>query len=597
MTELDRAESEAKAESQPRPADGVPEDLLAPETAKPAPGQLPRLGPLGWTRWAWRQLTSMRTALLLLMLLAVAAVPGSILPQNRVDPARVDQWVTSHAKLGPLLERLGMFDVYASPWFSAIYILLFVSLVGCVIPRTRQHGRAMRARPPRTPRRLDRMPEHTVRLVAAAPADTVAAALTTLRRRRYRVADDSEPGADGTGPGADGGAVAAERGYLAETGNLVFHLGLLGLLIAVATGSLYGYSGQATVVVGQKFADTLPRYDSFSAGSRVDTNDLPPFSFRLNSMDVSYETTVRSQMGAARGFQANITVRNSPDAPERNQTVEVNGPLDVNGARVFLSGNGYAPMITVRDGRGTVVKSGPVVFLPRDGNYTSLGVVKVPDAKPRQIALNGFFLPTAAVDATTGLYSAFPGPQRPMLILAAYVSAPGEDGLGLNSGVPQSVFVLDTTKLTQLKDAKGEPFQIQLGVGQSATLPDGSGTVTFEGYQRYGVFDIRYDPSKLPALLAALLALAGLTASLFVRRRRVWVRVTPGPQGGSRVEVAGLARGEDAGLGMELVSLLDALGPAREDSATSALAGDDRDPVGDAHDSGTISDDAPKIKE
>ena len=41
---------------------------------------LPRLGPLGWARWAWRQLTSMRTALFLLLLLAIAALPGSIWP-------------------------------------------------------------------------------------------------------------------------------------------------------------------------------------------------------------------------------------------------------------------------------------------------------------------------------------------------------------------------------------------------------------------------------------------------------------------------------------------------------------------------------------
>ncbi len=44
----------------------------------------PALGPRELLRWAWRQLTSMRTALLLLLLLALAAVPGSVVPQRAV---------------------------------------------------------------------------------------------------------------------------------------------------------------------------------------------------------------------------------------------------------------------------------------------------------------------------------------------------------------------------------------------------------------------------------------------------------------------------------------------------------------------------------
>jgi cytochrome c biogenesis protein len=185
-------------------------DLLAPETDRPEPVQLPRLGLVGWLRWAWRQLTSMRTALLLLLLLAVAAVPGSVLPQNRVDPGRVQQYLQDHPKLGPVLQRLDLFDVYASPWFSAIYLLLFVSLIVCVIPRTRQHVRAIRARPPCTPQRLDRMPAHAVRQVAAAPADALAVARTALRKGRYRVADDAS---------ARTAERSGRRGYLAETGN------------------------------------------------------------------------------------------------------------------------------------------------------------------------------------------------------------------------------------------------------------------------------------------------------------------------------------------------------------------------------------------
>jgi hypothetical protein len=83
-----------------------------------------------WPRWAWRQLTSMRTALVLLFLLALGSVPGSVLPQEGSDPGAVQQYFASHAALAPWLNRLGLFNVFAAPWFAAIYLLLFTSLVG-----------------------------------------------------------------------------------------------------------------------------------------------------------------------------------------------------------------------------------------------------------------------------------------------------------------------------------------------------------------------------------------------------------------------------------------------------------------------------------
>jgi len=129
-------------------------------STQPEPPRLPSLTVGGWLRWAWRQLTSMRTALLLLFLLALAAVPGSVFPQRGSSTGDVGQYLAQHPGIGPLLDRLGMFDVFGSPWFSAIYLLLFVSLVGCVVPRSVQHARALRARPPAAPRNLDRLPEH-----------------------------------------------------------------------------------------------------------------------------------------------------------------------------------------------------------------------------------------------------------------------------------------------------------------------------------------------------------------------------------------------------------------------------------------------------
>ena len=99
-------------------------------------------------RWVWRQVTSMRTALILLLLLALAAVPGSIIPQEGVDSLKTSNWQADHTTLTPIYERLGLFSVYDSPWFSAIYLLLMLSLVGCILPRLWHYWRGFRAQPP-----------------------------------------------------------------------------------------------------------------------------------------------------------------------------------------------------------------------------------------------------------------------------------------------------------------------------------------------------------------------------------------------------------------------------------------------------------------
>src|SRR6266511_1463476 len=161
-------------------------------------------------RRSWRQLTSMRTALILLFLLAVAAIPGSLLPQRTVAVEKVNQYLATHGDTGRWLDRLWLFDVYSSPWFSAIYLLLFVSLVGCFVPRLRVHTEALQ--------RLERLPAHAS-LPGPVPAADVAGA---LRARRFRVAVR----ADG-----EVTTVSAEKGQLKESGNLLFHLALLALLI------------------------------------------------------------------------------------------------------------------------------------------------------------------------------------------------------------------------------------------------------------------------------------------------------------------------------------------------------------------------------
>ena len=134
-------------------------------------------------RFIWRQLTSMRSALFLLLLLAIASVPGSLLPQRGENPVAVDNFILRHQYLGKLLDSLKFFDVFASVWFSAIYILLFISMIGCVIPRTFQHLKLVFKAPPDAPKFLDKMDAYSV-IEGANHAESKELALKWFKSKR-----------------------------------------------------------------------------------------------------------------------------------------------------------------------------------------------------------------------------------------------------------------------------------------------------------------------------------------------------------------------------------------------------------------------------
>ncbi|WP_188536332.1 cytochrome c biogenesis protein ResB [Kocuria dechangensis] len=536
------------------PSSSGPSPGTSPEPPrKGEPGvELPSLGPLGMLRWAWTQLTKMNTALFLLLLLAVAAVPGSVFPQRIQDPTAVSDYIDNNPVLGEWLDRLQLFDVFSSAWFSAIYLLLFVSLVGCVLPRAAKHWRAWRAQPPRTPRRLERLPEHRAFALGGrdgaaepAPDEVVADAARLLKKRGYRVAVRDA--------GTAAPSVAAERGMWKEVGNVVFHLALLGVLVSVAVGSLFGYKGQRVLVEGESFVNTLIGYDSFTPGTNYDADWLEPFSLRLDRFEAEFnrDTTVPQNYGAPLDFTAEVTVQDEPGAEPRQEVLKVNQPVEVNGVKSYLVGNGYAPVVRVTDGNGDVAFEGPVVTIPTDGVYTSSFVLKVPDARPDQLGLVGLLLPTAVGEEGTMPRSVDPGLANPQLILSSYYG-----DLGLDSGDPQNVFVLDVEPLTELNAMMSSNGAIKLdGANRTYELPEGKGTIEFLDVKRYVGLDIHYDPGKTGAFVSFLAAFAGLLMSMFIARRRVWVRAARGTDDDGRpttvLEYGLLARGEDPRLHTE----------------------------------------------
>src|SRR6185503_6989469 len=183
----------------------------------------------------------------------------------------------------------------------AIYVLLFISLVGCLTPRLIEHARSLRATPVAAPRNLSRLPKHHAAEVSGDP-DAVAADMSSRLRGWRRIVRKQT---DNTVE------ISAEKGYLREFGNIVFHFSLLGLLVAVAAGKLFGYEGNVIVVAngGPGFCSASPAaFDSFRAGNTVDGTSLHPICIRVDDFDATYLPS-----GQATSFAANVEYQAGDD--------------------------------------------------------------------------------------------------------------------------------------------------------------------------------------------------------------------------------------------------------------------------------------------
>jgi len=470
----------------------------------------------------------MRVALILLFLLALASIPGSIFPQRGTSPLRVNEFLKDNPTTGPILDRLYMFDVFASPWFASIYLLLFISLTGCVLPRALDHYKELRSEPPVAPRNLRRLPVHQQWQSNSDSSQIISETAVAWKKRGWRVRQGD-------------GWLSAEKGYARETGNLLFHLSLLVLLLAVGYGGAVGYRGTVIVREDAGFANNVTQYDTFAPGRIFGTDQLPPFSFELQEFESEFQRGGQ-QNGAPRAFRADVLVKDDPKSEPRPVAIEVNYPLRTSGITVYLVGHGYAPEFTVRDADGKVVWEDASVFLPQDTAFTSSGVVKIPDTVP-QLGLQGFFLPTVSEDFSNGPVSKFPAPDDPEVYLSAW-----QGDLGLDSGMPQSVYRLETENMKRIGIE-------ELAPGETWTLPNSAGTVEFTGYRQWATFVITKDPGKGWALGAAIASIIGLSLSLLIPRRRAWLRVTATDDRGNVIEVAGLSKTEAPGLADEISQL------------------------------------------
>ena len=538
--------------------------------------QGPVRGALAFLRNIWRQLTSMRTALVLLFLLALASLPGALLPQWSLNTSKTAQYIVDHGAWGVLLNHLGFFEVFASPWYAAIYLLLFTSLIGCLLPRTWDFVGQIRMKPVSTPRNLGRMPHHATVLTTGSQDQVAERIIAGLRR--WRLVRRTE--ADGTVT-----TISAEKGFLREVGNLIFHFSLLGLLVAIAVGKLFGFEGSLIINAddgaSSSFCSSSPaNYDNFRPGLLVDGTDLTPFCVSIDKFKAAYTDT-----GQASSFVASIRYQSGAQLNGDSWTstnLEVNDPLRIQGQRLYLLGHGYSPTFTVTYPDGQT-QTGTEPFQPEDSSFTSQGAVKFADppgfvgdaVRSHQLAIVGIFAPSALVHGGI-MTSTFPAAESPGVAIQIY-----RGDLGMETGKTQSIFAIDSDQVANGKLVKLN--RANLAPGDSMKLDDGT-KITFTGYKEWVSLQTSYDPAEGWALVFAISLLVGLMSSLTIKRRRVWFRITnqgsgpaaDGPHDGRpsgvgelsattrtvtnedrvRIDIGGLARTDQAGYGDEFTKLV-----------------------------------------
>jgi len=487
------------------------------------PPRAPRR-PRNVPRNAWRGLRRMRTAIILLFVLAAGASVGSLFPQRPVNQLKVDEWIANRPSWARTAEWFGLFDVYGSWWFTAIYVLLLVSLVGCIVPRYIAMARQLRSRP-RTDASIAGLQQYRETSVPIEPERALAEAEHSLGRRRYRTVRGN-------------GTVAGEKGHIRELGSILFHTAFLVLLVGIVVGKGFGFSGQVAVVEGDRFTDTHVAYDSISEGRFFDENHRG-FSVELTDFSVSFHDN-----GVPKEFVSRIKVYDNEELV-RATRIRVNEPFVYRGVNLYQLAWGYAPRVVVAQ-NGKVLSDAPVITLqdPRTGAWR--GVVKVPQTKPRQLGIELFFYNDLATADTNGdgreetAFNRSPYARRPVLFMQAF-----RGDLSLDR--PQSVYFLDKTAMAAA-EVDGAPM------GGTADLADGI-TVSFPEVKQYSVFQIASDPGTPMILAAAILILVGLIPALYSSRRRVWVRASP-DAAGARVEVAGQALQRKAAFEEEFKALV-----------------------------------------
>lgn len=380
--------------------------------------------------------------------------------------------------LGPLVglfERLGLFRVFTSPWFTALLVLLTVSIIVCTWDRLPKIAAATAPSRPEQPNTFfsDSLPGRGVIDLAAALPTTAElgvranAAAAEAKRAGWEVSVAADPDRNG------GLLLHADRFRRSGRFTLVMHTGLVVMLLGAAASGIFGYTQGILLTDGE----ALPVGKIGTADGLVIVNHA--FS------------APRTETGAFTDFSTDLGVYVGGEEVAR-QLVRVNEPLTYDGWSFHQNFFGPAARLEIRDDVGALLWSGDAPFTAQieGAPYATLPIPGSTAGIEMQLRRD-----------TNGVAAIFVVASAPDLN-----AVPGDDGR-----VPVKTL-----------------FASVLAEGDVATAPGAGFSVYLREVTSYTGIIARRDPAALLIWVAAALIMGGLMLTLRRPRARLWLQIRPG---------------------------------------------------------------------
>jgi cytochrome c biogenesis protein len=432
----------------------------------------------------WHFLTSMKLAIILLLVLAVAAIAGALViqapPGVADDPQARAEWLAGvRPRWGALTDpmaTLGIFWIFSTIWFRLLVALLTASLIACTVQRIPGTWRTM------TKPHVDvgasffeHAPQHEAMTFQRPPAEVLATAQAVLKRKGYRSVT------------TDDGVVHlyADKNRWAPWAGLVAHASIVVILAGAIVGNAFGFR-DSQFMLAEGASSAVP--------------GVPGALITLNSFKDTYSTTT----GAPLDYVSDVTVTRDGETVVANHQLRVNDPLRYEGVSFYQAFFGPAAVMTVKDAEGNVLHEGgvPLAWTLNEGG-NKVGSFNLPVERDLTAWVVG---PTGPADAAIK-----PG----QVAVELYRSSTGD-------------------AVTQQTIDQGAATEIE-GL-----------TFVFEREAKFTGLSVANDPGTPLVWLGCFLLIAGFVIRLYVPFRRLWGRLEARPDGGTALAIAAVGRRDTA---------------------------------------------------